>query len=78
MTEAERRAASEPVQDALNDVDAIVRRLQHLMTTPGAVADQAQDPALAFLEALQAAQRAGLMAVRDLRSESGALTDASS
>jgi len=69
MNQGERLAV--PIQDALNDLNRIKRAFQVAMTTPGAVDDEAVDPAMAFHDALQAAERAGLEAVRKLKSAGG-------
>ena len=67
MTEAERRAAAEPIQDVLNDLTSIIRRFEQTLTTPGAVREGAEDPALQFIAALKQAQREGLQCVRTVR-----------
>ncbi|WP_439634975.1 hypothetical protein [Oceanicaulis sp.] len=67
MTEAERRAAAEPIQDVLNDLTSIIRRFEQTLTTPGAVREGAEDPALQFVAALKQAQREGLHCVRIVR-----------
>ena len=67
MTEAERRAAAEPIQDVLNDLTTIIRRFEQTLTTPGAVREGAEDPALQFVAALKQAQREGLQSVRTVK-----------
>lgn len=68
MTPAERRAA--PIQDALNDLNRLKRAYQQALTTPGAIDGDAEAPALAFHDALMAAERAGLEAVRKVKAGS--------
>jgi len=67
MTDAERRAAAEPIQDVLNDLTTIIRSFEQTLTTPGGVRKGAEDPALQFVAALKQAQREGLQCVRIVR-----------
>ncbi len=71
MTEAERRAAAEPIQDVLNDLTSIIRRFEQTLTTPGAVREGAEDPALQFVAALKQAQREGLQCIEQIKNFTG-------